>query len=1079
MDPLPEQEIFDLLILVDATYSMDSYLNSLQTSLPKIIQISTLTDCFSRIGLLAYRDYCDKELLNWSGWYCPSAQSDESRVDLVAKAKSLYSMGGGDGPEATKTGLAKAYELMRPDATTIILIYTDAAPHTASNGSMTDRSSNLRPEQKALSDKPSYGGFGQYFVDWVTTSKWLSKRLGDKKAVVFSILEHDTPFSVSGYYNYLSARTGGACFDLADSKPATISNFTVELLLAWMGAEKTGASATDDLPAYLTRYIEAEGLSKLANERDLAASHFFWTTSTSSYDTIISAKEKIMNKEGANNITRVGASVAILKKYLPKKATPVQDFSKRYAANPKYKKVAVDQLKKIISDDVSAITINPVFGSLWRAVCNDRENPARDEVIAAFGLQVDRIQDAEEKARMKAWLEESYDYTADVMDAINSVPESDRFPCVCLDPTLAFGMSTEVDDDDNTEITSFRRDELLEIGRSCDYKILRRLGKILTRLTYIKSADELPSHIATASETEIPRIPMALASEKYKRKFWKILLHIVVPGTMLSARPAALLAALSIRLGIQPLFEAADREMCLWRDRWNNIEIPETWNVSCLSLLLDADRSYKKRQDEREAESNTPESLLKPEDQALFERLVSYKMLELNMNTTLKARIGWAPEKTSVAIGHTVICQSCQYPRSVTIMGDNGKCGHCLWNQYTSTEDRQISITSRVTKDDTETTPATWVECNIRSCRAQYVVYRPELLNVKPKCHYCRERKVAPILECTKCLNRVIFPVAYRPTGVSDFECYACISGRKTIIDVETTASDLCIENTTTWLLRNKNKIPEPFNKRSLFHTISAAGTDDFCKKVELLPISTNYNLILHGKTVRNTQELVGDLQKWVNRRKAESGTCSLCFSDSRKTDLLWACGRSGCLQKVCKGCLNNWYGLNAAGKIINTAALSCPFCRRNPTAKTLSKYGMGIHAVGDLRKAVEEKGEWISAWCVGCGHAKRFMERVCAAGAPIEVTNWNCDTCKESDALKMKRIKKCPGCGTMTEKTSGCDHITCPVTGCGIHWCFYCGEKSDRDSIYVHMSMEHGGYYGDGAAGEDDEDDQDDDYDG
>jgi hypothetical protein len=56
-------KIYDLLILVDATSSMSSYLQSLNTSLPSIISISTLTDAFSRIGLLGYRDYCDKELM--------------------------------------------------------------------------------------------------------------------------------------------------------------------------------------------------------------------------------------------------------------------------------------------------------------------------------------------------------------------------------------------------------------------------------------------------------------------------------------------------------------------------------------------------------------------------------------------------------------------------------------------------------------------------------------------------------------------------------------------------------------------------------------------------------------------------------------------------------------------------------------------------------------------------------------------------------------------------------------------------------------------------------------------------------
>src|SRR4051812_36618327 len=92
-------EAYDLLILVDATYSMSDYLESLQSSLPQIISISTLTACFERIGLLAYRDYCDKELLEWSGWLSTKVPGN-AEVDLMKSAKSLVPLGGGDGPEA-------------------------------------------------------------------------------------------------------------------------------------------------------------------------------------------------------------------------------------------------------------------------------------------------------------------------------------------------------------------------------------------------------------------------------------------------------------------------------------------------------------------------------------------------------------------------------------------------------------------------------------------------------------------------------------------------------------------------------------------------------------------------------------------------------------------------------------------------------------------------------------------------------------------------------------------------------------------------------------------------------------------
>src|SRR6202000_2025383 len=106
-----------------------------------------------------------------------------------------------------------------------------------------------------------------------------------------------------------------------------------------------------------------------------------------------------------------------------------------------------------------------------------------------------------------------------------------------------------------------------------------------------------------------------------------ILLHIVVSGTLLSSRPAALLAALSIKLGVQPLLEAADQEMLLWRDKWNDLEIPETWNASCLSLLLDADKEYTARHGAVNGNGHTDKTvgLLSQADKDLFDRLVSYK----------------------------------------------------------------------------------------------------------------------------------------------------------------------------------------------------------------------------------------------------------------------------------------------------------------------------------------------------------------------------------------------------------------------------------------------------------------------
>lgn len=189
---------------------------------------------------------------------------------------------------------------------------------------------------------------------------------------------------------------------------------------------------------------------------------------------------------------------------------------------------------------------------------------------------------------------------------------------------------------------------------------------------------------------------------------------------------------------------------------------------------------------------------------------------------------------------------------------------------------------------------------------------------------------------------------------------------------------------------------------------------------------------------------------------------------------------------------MTSWYGLNGPGRIINPAALGCPFCRRFPTARTLYKYGVGIHAVQGLGDAVRDQGTWIYAWCRDCGSAKQYLERTCAREAPPARANWSCEECvdrRERQRIRTNRdlaelmaetgmsseaaericmIKPCPQCGTMTHCVSGCGHIQCPVEDCGSHWCYFCGDHFAQDIIYDHMHEVHGGIY---VAETDDED--------
>lgn len=932
-----------------------------------------------------------------------------------------------------------------------MLLFADAPPHTEAT-----KGANREREKRSLNQKDSYGGTGNLFVDWIQAAHLF--RTGPKACKVFSIIDshlNDTlaPFTL------LSSRTRGTCIRAPQDKitAAFITELTIDTLLAWMGVKKdrvaasgsggSAAAAAKTTEAIIVTYQHKKNLAEVKGEDDEASIPFMvWRDNREYTDKL------------KNNMQQTTVPLDQLGEHIhPRPA--MEAFCQRYTADPAYRELVVEHLRAVIASDVTAMAVNPVFGSLWRSVCNDRNNPARDELVTAFGMAVDRIPataaDAgvegskDPKSRMKAWLEESYDYAAEILSLVESVPGAQRFPCLYLDPTLDFQKLAATDKPDDDEDAargglSFTRDELLEIGRSCDYRILRRLGRILTRLSFAQTREELPAHIASAPQDQVPRMPLALAQEEYGGKLWKVLLHVVLPGTMLSARPAALLAALSIRMGIAPLQEVAEAEMSLWTERWNTMDFPETWNVSCLNLLLDADAEVRRR---RRKTATTDSSPLRDSDRALFRALVDYKMLEFNMATTLKAKVGWRPDKTRSPMGPFVKCKKCKLPRSVTIMGEKGVCGLCASKFQTDKERDEYMLGCEVpSPDGNEKMPLTWVECGVRTCRAQYVVYNTSKLNVKPKCHYCRVREQLPpavkekarlaaaahLVECRKCLSRIIWPEEHRPAGFkpNEFECPACEHGEiDTIVEAETTAKDLAAENGSAWLLRNdRGKIPAVFAGGSLYKLVSGLkdGTAGFAEQVEILPgIAGNAReqmeskmaglsisgssaekgqempqLTIQGKRVHNTAEALILLASWVLSRRAESGLCTLCFSSTRKDLLRLACGgRSGCRQRVCASCHAAWYGQNRVGGILNLAALDCPFCRRRPTPGAVPA---AIACLAGLRDAVAERGRWVHAWCAGpCGAAKRYAERVCGAPAePEEEGGWRCDDCQE-EALR------------------------------------------------------------------------------
>lgn len=163
-----------------------------------------------------------------------------------------------------------------------------------------------------------------------------------------------------------------------------------------------------------------------------------------------------------------------------------------------------------------------------------------------------------------------------------------------------------------------------------------------------------------------------------------------------------------------------------------------------------------------------------------------------------------------------------------------------------------------------------------------------------------------------------------------------------------------------------------------------------------------------------------------------------------------------------CRACLDTWYGGLKPGGNIVLAQLHCPFCKKRPAPKVQLRHN---RAVCGLRLGAEAlSADPHYAWCRVCNGTVPIAARECQVEAPV-LAGWACGVCAEEAARRdgeaaaavVAAYKACPGCGVRTEKTYGCDHMSC--TMCGKHWCYECAEfcAEGADEVYEHMSEAHG----------------------
>jgi hypothetical protein len=295
-----------------------------------------------------------------------------------------------------------------------------------------------------------------------------------------------------------------------------------------------------------------------------------------------------------------------------------------------YRELVYSQFEALVSDPLGVLSLAqlPMLGKLWRLIQRRRLDERRLQLVAGLQKTISsRLQDAESKALVSAWVAESYNYAEEVLAAIEGAPL--RVPALASDEP---GETT--------------RAELLEIGRSTAPEVLEKVGTLLSHLQVVYTVPKSQ-----------PYLPLSLPDEQ----LFEYLPHVLFPGTLFSRRLAVLLAELALKTHNALLSERAARFIESVRGTWLIRAEIEDNTGSFLEFTL-----------------GSPVELYTGEERAFVERQYRTYALSLGQNRRLWVNLLEPPRLQSLTACDTQECVRCGQQRSMTTMTVDGVCGVCV-----------------------------------------------------------------------------------------------------------------------------------------------------------------------------------------------------------------------------------------------------------------------------------------------------------------------------------------------------------------------------------------------------------------
>jgi len=701
-----------------------------------------------------------------------------------------------------------------------------------------------------------------------------------------------------------------------------------------------------------------------------------------------------------------------------------------------------------------ALTTNDILGKYWRLICGkfkfieDGKYKIRcQSIMDKLSLCMNRLY-GDERVMLKAWIDRSHDETAEIRSITENAIKSISFhESLILPKEMANNLSV---------------DDIRELSRSCKFT------GVIQLISSLKITDEK----FTLSDDESIS-PNFIPTNISNNNLFSLIANLLYPGLMFSQTETYIVAILALKNAY--LSERAREFLLENKGKWINWsrsqdgtqQHPTFWSINFMRLLKIA-----------RDELLTEEEVKFRNKYLAIAKIIQNHKAKITITTPLMFS-GLRDSPTWKRF-----CESCNTTRCFTIFpGDSKSCGHCLsMNDY-----RPKYIPEKV--PDKSSNTIDWTQCIM--CTGNYGITRTELINFRAKCHNCRTCRTPELIECMRCLNKFVNPSGSAIIALNDalnlyndkpdkasiiknaidsgkFICPCCVEKpNDTISQTEVSISTLIDENQklTSLIPYGPYQLMMTPNKK-LWETVSSCDNI-----VSSLSSGNITSLTYNGYTIHTPSNVATTMMDLLLNHSGIE-TCCMCVNDVPLRDMNPACG--SCPNRICKSCTNSWYSQVNIGHLVMQGYCHCPFCKAAPVFDTVRK--LDIRHIRNLRKTERNKTqicEWnptsVYGVCSRCLNLKHAFARECARDDMPNITNFICEDCTANSTLENAAsaselvTKCCPSCFTETERTGGCNHITCV---CDTHWCWTCGSNTDeygdqfdRHSIYDHMS-ECGGIF-------------------